>query len=92
MPYVSFVKELSKVGLSVGALPKLIGMSPNSISNYARAEKLPTHLALIVIPIVGVSEAGGDSRERSESRLGRQVRSPQRVPSRRVWSSEHACS
>ena len=63
MPYADFVQELSKVGLSVRAFAKLIGMNPNSISNYARSGELPTHLALIAVLVVGVSEIGGDYRK-----------------------------
>ena len=63
MSYADFVEELRKAGLSVRAFAKLIGMNPNSISNYARCGELPTHLALIAVLIVGVDETGGDYRE-----------------------------
>lgn len=63
MPYAEFVAELSKIGLSVRAFAELIGMNPNSISNYARTGQLPSHLALIVVLVVGVSELGGDYRQ-----------------------------
>ncbi|HKN27276.1 MAG TPA: XRE family transcriptional regulator [Roseiarcus sp.] len=62
MPYSEFLAELGKAGLSVRAFAELIGMNPNSISNYARAGELPTHLALIAVLVVGVSELGGDYR------------------------------
>lgn len=62
MPYSEFLVELGKAGLSVRAFAELIGMNPNSISNYARARELPTHLALIAVLVVGISEMGGDYR------------------------------
>ena len=62
MPYAEFVAELGKAGLSVRAFAGLIGMNPNSISNYARAGEVPAHLALIAVLAVGISEMGGDFR------------------------------
>ena len=62
MPYGDFLVELRKGGLSVRAFARLIGMNPNSISNYARTGELPTHLALLAVLIVGISEMGGDYR------------------------------
>jgi hypothetical protein len=49
--------------LSVRAFAELVGMNPNSISNYARTGELPTHLALIAALLGGVSALGGDFRE-----------------------------
>lgn len=63
MSYADFVEELRKAGLSVRAFAKLVGMNPNSISNYAGSGELPTHLALIAVLIVAVREVGGDYRE-----------------------------
>tara|TARA_E500000318_G_scaffold111102_1_gene128492 strand:+ start:2439 stop:2768 length:330 start_codon:yes stop_codon:yes gene_type:complete len=62
MPYADFLVELGKAGLSVRAFADLVGMNPNSISNYARTGELPTHLALIAVLITGVSDLGGDYR------------------------------
>lgn len=63
MPYADFLTGLGKAGLSIRAFAELIGMNPNSISNYARSGELPTHLALIAVLIVGISEMGGDYRQ-----------------------------
>ena len=63
MSYLDFLAELQKVGLSVRAFAELIGMNPNSLSNYARRGELPTHIALIAVLVVGVSEIGGDYRQ-----------------------------
>lgn len=62
MLYANFLDELGKAGLSVRAFAELIGMNPNSLSNYARTGELPTHLALIAVLIVGLNEIGGDYR------------------------------
>ena len=75
MPYAAFREELRKAGLSVREFAELIGMNPNSISNYARAGELPTHLALIAVLVVGISEMGGDYR-RIMSRVGRVRKQP----------------
>lgn len=62
MSYSDFLAELQKIGLSVRAFAELIGMNPNSISNYARGGELPAHIALIAVLVVAVSEMGGDYR------------------------------
>lgn len=62
MLYADFLDELGKAGLSVRAFAELIGMNPNSLSNYARTGAIPTHLALIAVLVIGVSERGGDYR------------------------------
>ena len=62
MSYSDFLAELQKIGLSVRTFAELVGMNPNSISNYARKGELPSHLALLAVLIVGVSELGGDYR------------------------------
>ncbi|WP_407732881.1 hypothetical protein [Pseudomonas citronellolis] len=49
--------------MSVRAFAELIGMNPNSLSNYARSGELPTHIALIAVLVAGISEMGGDYRQ-----------------------------
>jgi len=63
MSYLDFLAELQKIGLSVRAFARLIGMNPNSLSNYARSGELPCHIALIAVLVVGVAEKGGDYRQ-----------------------------
>jgi len=46
--YQAFVGELGKAGLNVRQFAGLIGMNPNSVSNYANGE-VPQHLALIAV-------------------------------------------
>ena len=62
MAYTDFLEELRMAGLSVRDFAELIGMNPNSISNYAQAGELPTHIALIAVLVVGVNQLGGDYR------------------------------
>ena len=75
MPYADFLGELRKAGLSVREFAELIGMNPNSISNYARTGELPAHLSLIAVLVVGISEMGGDYR-RIMSRVERVRKKP----------------
>ena len=75
MPYADFLEELRKAGLSVREFAELMGMNPNSISNYARKGDLPTHLALIAVLVVGISEMGGDY-QRIMSRVERVRKKP----------------
>ena len=62
MSYADFLSELEKAGLSVRAFAELIGMNRNSISNYARAGELPTHLALIAVLVAELRARGIDYR------------------------------
>jgi transcriptional regulator with XRE-family HTH domain len=63
MLYANFLLELEKAGLSVRAFAELVGMNPNSISNYARAGELPTHLALIAVLVAELGSHGLDYRQ-----------------------------
>lgn len=62
MVYAEFISRLERIGLTVRGFAELIGMNPNSISNYARKGELPSHLALIAVLVVAVGEMGGDYR------------------------------
>lgn len=62
MPYADFLSELVRAGLSVRAFADLIGMNPNSISNYARVGEVPTHLGLIAVLVAELSTQGIDYR------------------------------
>jgi transcriptional regulator with XRE-family HTH domain len=63
MLYTSFLSELESAGLSVRAFAELVGMNPNSISNYARNGELPTHLALIAVLVAELGSRGIDYRQ-----------------------------
>jgi hypothetical protein len=58
MGYAQFLAELTRAGLSVRGFAELIGMNPNSISNYARLDKVPVHLALISVLMAEMSVQG----------------------------------
>lgn len=62
MLYVNFILELEKAGLSVRAFAELVGMNPNSISNYARTGELPNHLAIIAVLVAELGSHGLDYR------------------------------
>ena len=62
MSYANFLSELERAGLSVRAFAELVGMNPNSISNYARTGELPTHLALIAVLVGELGSQGQDFR------------------------------
>ncbi|MDH7638104.1 XRE family transcriptional regulator [Sphingomonas oryzagri] len=75
MVYAEFLEELDRAGLSVRAFAELTGMNPNSISNYARAGELPTHLALIAVLVGEVRALGGDFR-RAMAKVERAPKKP----------------
>jgi len=60
MTYDDFLAELGKAGLSVRAFAELIGMNPNSVSNYASAGGVPRHLALIAALLAEMNVHGID--------------------------------
>lgn len=62
MPYAEFVAELERAGLSVRSFADLIGMNPNSITNYARRGELPQHLALLAVLVAEMATHGLDYR------------------------------
>lgn len=57
VPYAEFLAELERAGLSVRGFADLIGMNPNSITNYASRE-LPQHIALVAV-LVGEMASNG---------------------------------
>ncbi len=46
--YDQFLLELAKADLSVKEFATLIGMTPNSVTNYARKD-VPSHLAIMSV-------------------------------------------
>lgn len=63
MSYAQFLRELARAGLTVRAFADLVGMNPNSVSNYAGASELPAHLAIIVVLLAEMSTQGLDFRQ-----------------------------
>ena len=56
MTYDEFQSELERADLSVRSFAELIGMRPNSISNYAMAGEVPSHLAIIVTLVAELAD------------------------------------
>ncbi len=48
MTYSEFQIELIKISLSIKDLASLLGMHPNSITNYKSKEVLPLNLAIVI--------------------------------------------
>lgn len=60
MTYDEFQSKLESADLSVRAFAELIGMRPNSVSNYAKAGEVPSHLAIIVTLMAELAEQAID--------------------------------
>jgi transcriptional regulator with XRE-family HTH domain len=60
MTYDNFLAELGKAGLSVRGFAELVGMNPNSVSNYASTRKVPRHLAFIAVLLAEMNVHGLD--------------------------------
>ena len=63
MSYADFLTELMRAGLTVRGFADLVGMNPNSITNYARQGELPVHLALIAALVAELAVQGLDYRQ-----------------------------
>jgi hypothetical protein len=61
--YREFLAELERAGLSVRCFAELIGMNPNSITNYAGRGDLPQHIALIAVLVSEFATRGLDYRK-----------------------------
>ena len=62
MPYADFLVELERTGLTVRSFAELIGMNPNSITNYATRGELPQHIALVVVLVAEMATRQIDYR------------------------------
>lgn len=60
MEYSEFIRRLGKAGLTVREFGRLVGMNPNSISNYAKRPAVPNHIAVIVSLLAELAEHGID--------------------------------
>ncbi len=58
MPYALFLAELDRAGLSVRSFAELVGMNPNSITNYAGRGELPQHIGLLAVLIAEMAVGG----------------------------------
>lgn len=62
MPYAKFLAELERAGITVRGFAELIGMNPNSLTNYAKCGVLPQHIALVVVLVAEMAVQGVDYR------------------------------
>lgn len=62
MPYIEFLAELERAGLNVRNFADLIGMNPNSITNYAGRREVPQHIALVAVLVAEMAASGLDYR------------------------------
>ena len=60
MPYTEFQRLIGKAGLSIKEFAELLGMKPNSITNYSKQGVVPTHIAVIVALISTMKDVGLD--------------------------------
>ena len=59
-PYEEFHRLIGKAGLSIKEFAELLGMRPNSITNYNKVGFVPSHLAVIVSLISTMKDEGFD--------------------------------
>ncbi|WP_284180168.1 XRE family transcriptional regulator [Rhabdaerophilum sp. SD176] len=62
MPYTEFLGELERAGFSVRGFAHLIGMNPNSITNYASRGDVPQHIALVAVLVAEMAACAVDYR------------------------------
>ena len=62
MPYADFLAEVERAGMTVRGFAELIGMNPNSITNYAKRGDLPQHIALVIVLVAEMAAHGIDYR------------------------------
>lgn len=60
MPYEEFQRLIGKSGLSIKEFASLLDMNANSITNYKKIGKVPTHIAVIVSLISMMKDDGID--------------------------------
>jgi transcriptional regulator with XRE-family HTH domain len=48
MPYSEFQRLIGKAGLTIKEFAELLGMNPNSITNYHKVGVIPSHIAIII--------------------------------------------
>jgi hypothetical protein len=49
MTYDEFQRQLGKAGINIREFADLVGMHPNSVTNYAGRGEVPSHLAVISV-------------------------------------------
>ncbi len=62
MNYEEFKRRLGKAGVSAKDFAVVIGLNPNSVTNYAKVGVVPKHLAIMVTLMAELAENGLDFR------------------------------
>lgn len=62
MEYKEFRRHLGKAGLTINEFSSLIGVRPNSISNYKKKGNVPKEYAVIAVLTGEAAECGIDFR------------------------------
>ena len=62
MTYDEFQRQLGKAGLSIRKFADVVGMQPNSVTNYASRGEVPSHLAVIAVLLGAMVDNGLDFR------------------------------
>ena len=60
MPYLEFQRLIGKAGLSIKEFAELLGMNPNSITNYHKVGFVPSHIAIIISLLSTMKDNGFD--------------------------------
>jgi len=63
MPYSEFQRLIGKAGLTIKEFAELLGMNPNSITNYHKVGVVPSHIAIIISLISSMKDQGIDFYE-----------------------------
>jgi hypothetical protein len=63
MTYMEFRRQIGKAGLTIHAFADLVKMNRVSVSNYAKRESVPSHLAVIAALLGEMGERQLDFRE-----------------------------
>lgn len=60
MPYLEFQRLVGKAGLNIKEFAELLGMNPNSITNYHKSGIVPSHIAIIISLVSTMKDQGLD--------------------------------
>lgn len=58
MIYGEFKRQLGKAGISGREFAKLVKLNPNSLTNYAKTGRIPSHWAIVATLIAEMAEHG----------------------------------
>ena len=63
MPYSEFQRLVGKAGLTIKEFAKLLGMNPNSLTNYKKVGVIPHHIAITISLMSSMKDNGMDFYE-----------------------------